>query len=81
MSKILKLNNFRETEDLPILGIDELDTCFDETLFMTMYHEYLSHGGSETSFKKCQANYISDAMIAECTRVLGKKEVSKFWEF
>lgn len=81
MSKIIKLNNFRETEDLPILGINELDICFDEALFMNMYHEYLSHGGSELSFKTCQANYISDAMIAEFTRVLGKKEVSKFGEF
>ena len=82
MSKIIKLNDFRETkiEDLPILGIDELDLCMNEVAFMTMYHEYLNRGGSEEVFKTCQANYISDAMFDEFTRVLGKKKTMKLFK-
>lgn len=80
MTKIIKLQPY-SSEQLPILGMTEMDLEIDDQIFMSMYHEYLAQGGTEKDFKEKQAAYISQAMSAmsdEFKRVLGRRKLSEF---
>lgn len=80
MTKIIKLQPY-SSEQLPILGMNEMDLEIDDQIFMSMYHEYLAQGGTEKDFKEKQAAYISQAMSAmsdEFKRVLGRRKLSEF---
>lgn len=61
MTKIIRLHPYG-SEQLPILGMNEMDLGIDDQIFMSMYHEYLAQGGTEKDFKEKQAAYISQAM-------------------
>ena len=77
MTKIIKLQPY-SSEQLPILGMNEMDLEIDDQIFMSMYHEYLAQGGTEKDFKEKQAAYISQAMSDEFERVLGRRKLSEF---
>ena len=77
MTKIIKLQPY-SSEQLPILGMNEMDLEIDDQTFMSMYHEYLAQGGTEKDFKEKQAAYISQAMSGEFKRVLGRRKLSEF---
>lgn len=75
MNKIIKLHPY-SSDQFPILGMNEMDLEIDNQIFMSMYHEYLTRGGTEKDFKERQVTYIGQAISDEFVRVLGKRKKS-----